>query len=1047
MSVVSCSSSTAGTTSASSTKTSAEEENLKKIFTSATAILKLYKADLDVSALGHLKVKEIAKLAKTVLLLIPLKNDPKNAQDILSSFFLDLPFGNHSKHAHDGLSSFLLAKANRKERSCYASLWEDCEASAIQKANSQRDIARILAFEGFKHSSDQPLIAACPSHIQRQTNLDLIASIARDCTQLLGPFWRKIQAELTPEITEYQENIKECKNSQQESNTSYALAMHTYYFASRSLKNLQTSISRLFHINQRCALLNTLPVALHLEDRLAALGKSCLGDIQQTVTSLNEMLGRHEAWVALTTGVEPVSASAITFLDSIASELDAVRVQTTQDIKDYLDGIYHLESSFKEIAVSYHQRVDFFQRLQGILADGVMRSSSNNIATNEPIENLLDMYLKQRKLYFEKILKILNPARQENKHARLLLSKFAKIFKMMKDTGEKQFQQKDTSLYLFFYKLSSRCRIVSTNRKYCWNLNTLKSVYKSVAEEANKKSAVRQRTLLSQKQIDEEEVGRTASLIRNLETLKQSVSLVAEGIFSPLQSVNFFAMQEREKKASFVLDDFLRSLQVEEEAELLKNLCEKTEKADKETNESSIESSMDDLDEQPALAIANIASAPEELPPPDFIASTFNTPSAKLVFDLLHYLKEWHFKDSPSLIPPSRIPLRASNDVLAVHQQLYALSCFANALEILESVSNASHRACLVQFACLFGHQFLEQGLAEKLLKSYPQAFPSHSLREMLAVLEIQMNQNLWLDHVDAGTLFHRYTWNIESNRGHPFSFALRHIRENNPKTTNEFCEGLSAWVATAVEFNIVILSQNCPAERQGLLRRIQSTYESFQKAPVGSTAKATAEQAPLSRGNADALTKWENSLTQDSLVLIDARLKHLGAVLESRDKALLNARNHLTNLINAIGLLKQAPQQRFLHFHLVMLLISTQYFVENIGVHLKGLIGHDLTIYALEEGLEKQQIEMLGLINVQKGSEYPFSYFAHRPGTVLMDTLSELYMRSYEATFLGDGAVPSGMASKSLAQLQKIVSDYGVSFAKLIHALMRKHLSDSNSR
>lgn len=996
-------------------------ELLHKKMEAIARIFNVYQVDITCDHLKFFKLKDIINLGKTILLLLPLREASVKAKSALLTFFSN----------------------ERNEKGLYEEFWKNCGVSAQNQGHYGSSLAEIQALEKYQDFAEKSLASTLPSQSQSQTNLQLVAALAKELSQFVEPIWANLHQDLNKEIISQQETIKNAdaakrhligvvraaKTSGKVYKVEFGLVESTFNFCSRQLKYLHhITTNKIPKLKFLCTHLDlSFPSASRQVETLLLLGKNFLQQVNKTNEQLVEKLASYEGAMALTSGVDTRSIAALRYLKTIKKSLDEIQTKLWINLRDRVTDLKNsLNAEVLNSQINQEQRAEFFRSIVYTLIDnGTLRAE-----LNKAFETIIIEYSKER----ESICKKLHPLFFALYHEETLtqhamrdqIMQFLDLIpEAQKHLEEEELKGRDSiNISNFLELIEGYFHYTLPREDFIQPFQAWINKFKSDLQKDNK-AKIEAGLPYTSPTLSAKEVRRVEEMAMKVQRLNQSVIALCGRVFPALEAVRTTAAQVKEKESSLKLDSFLYTLKLEEQAALANRFSAAA------AQEHKIERS-ETRPESPVTAATATAAAPgralveSEMPLPTPVC--VQSATAKLAFDLLHYLKTWHGMQT---LPPARIAFEADRPTQARHQQIYFLNCLANVLELLDRRPTSA----LVQFACLFGHLSLEQGLTERHLRAFPNGFLSHSLREMLEDLGIRIGSNPWTDE-DCGTLAHRYAWNMTGG----LSFALRHIRENHPKTTDEFCEKRSKWMEGAAQFNIEVLSHGCPAEKQALLKRIQSVLEVFGKNTSTANKASVEEHAKNALPRAHVLTEWEGKLKK-SISAIDASIKAHAA---GEVPYLFNARNHLLNLIAAINLFKQYPQQAFLHVHLQMMLISAQYFAENLGIHLSQWVDHSLYSYGLEEGLKKEEEATLKIINVEKGSEYPYSYFAYnRTPSALMRILSDLYAQSFEAQFLGDGAVPSGMAAKSHAELQTTVSDLAIRFARLAQALVQKHLSE----
>lgn len=467
------------------------------------------------------------------------------------------------------------------------------------------------------------------------------------------------------------------------------------------------------------------------------------------------------------------------------------------------------------------------------------------------------------------------------------------------------------------------------------------------------------------------------------------------------------------KLAEANADENLLLLQAEEEA-AERTALERAEQSKKKR---------EGMAKHAAAALAQ-AAAPLALPrttPPsatevelviDLAPSPYNTQSSKLIFNLRQCVAEFH-QINLDRTAVNNISLQDLSIVeRAVYNQLNAMDSLIAALQIYENCSDAD-KASAIRLILLWGYLVLEQaataGLSETVLV--------HDLAFLLDKIGIA-EDSVWRQHVRQGTFYFRYPWNFtlnESNSSH--TFALRHIREGSDKTVEEFNKHYRTWVEELAKTEMRILSLRASDAQRPILVRIQALISSFQKSAT--STRVDCATSALSKEQSASIVVCENALKQ-AFEGFQKRLTAATPLSEQMRNVLLNARQHLNNLQDALSFFRQFPQQRFLHMHLHFMLFSAQYFAENIGYYLSlqngddwrtHSIAHYSKMHHLADELSAEQQSTLHFIDIGKGSEYYANLGDLVPESPFL-FLEELKIYAKEAFLMGEGAVPGQIAT-----------------------------------
>lgn len=480
----------------------------------------------------------------------------------------------------------------------------------------------------------------------------------------------------------------------------------------------------------------------------------------------------------------------------------------------------------------------------------------------------------------------------------------------------------------------------------------------------------------------------------------------------------------------------LNALLLEENTERLQRLAEEAKAEAKAKKQSTA------TPEAAAAALVEPQAPPVEPPKPasapsQVVPVCFRVSNVQVLFELRHLIAQWHGFDPATVMPPSSAK-STSLSVLAKQQQVYAFDGFLTALELYALCKEPQDRIAASQLVLQWGYLMLEQGITVKHAEKFPKRFLMHDLRQLLRDLGIQPGDNFWTQHAPSNTLYHRYPDYYARLAGDKMPLALLHAQKTDDTTLQQIDRSMLQLQQGAAAMQVAVLAHQSP--EHPLVKQAQKVASALQ-----ANAKTESEQKDVEALNpihSKTLDEWEKKLK--------AQLELLGKTEASEQAApsLANARHHLQNLLRGLGLLKRFPQQCYLHILTHSMLSSIKDFAENYGSFLaaqagRELVTHDLRAFDLDQilGSKHPAQKTLKEINIFKGNEYTFSYFAIHPAdkvSPLMVVLSELYQRSQEAIFMGSGAIPSGaVKAKDVATLQGDVVALAVRFAELATALI----------
>lgn len=507
--------------------------------------------------------------------------------------------------------------------------------------------------------------------------------------------------------------------------------------------------------------------------------------------------------------------------------------------------------------------------------------------------------------------------------------------------------------------------------------------------------------------------------------LRNSFELLGN-LFATFSSIQRGVKQVDEKEKNLLANRTFQILEIEEAAEEqavreAQEAAKKKKSAEDEKQKAAVATSS-----AVALSAVTLPSVRTFVPVPVLPSSPFASQAGQFVFELRHAISQWHGIDPQRILVPAQIAesdLSRSN--LAAYTELYALDCSQIAFEALAACRNTPEEAPASQIALLWAFLMLEQGATPGYLKEFPdQLLLPHHLPTLLSGLGVDPN-NIWLEEAAKVTVQYRYPWNESQSE----PLALRLIREANGKTLDDFHS--KKWLKDAAQIKFVVLSRQASAEQQPLLKHIHGIMESHLN--VDQQSKTAAAQERIKEGRLD-----------EALQKLGKTAAALTAPSQAEEKAALrNALHHLSMLQSALRMHARLPQQRFLHLHLQTMLIAIQYFTENLGTYLSfqqiegGWPTHVLETYLKDYGLGNEQLNKKLLntlrdIDVRKGSELPYHFFAKGlRHSAVMNDLSFLYECSREAVLLGGHR--SGLNQ---------VTNWANRFVQLANALVNAHFS-----
>lgn len=533
---------------------------------------------------------------------------------------------------------------------------------------------------------------------------------------------------------------------------------------------------------------------------------------------------------------------------------------------------------------------------------------------------------------------------------------------------------------------------------------------------------------------DKDALEEIASTIEFASAILVSANILQK-LFGVLRQIQDNISQAADHSRALVADDCLNLLVWEENVHAERITAEKDEKQRAST------AAVTDTHAAAAGAAAAPLPAPEAVPAKPALPVCFSVPAIQSLFEMRCALAE-SLGMNPAVVA---LPRHCAGKVLSLsklaeYQHIHAFGEFLLTAELLFK-SSAQDQMLISQFFLQWGHLALEQGLTIEHALKFPKRLLRHELDFLLQHLGIDPKGNIWSTRASGQSLYQRYPFYYKG----VLPLALQHIRTRSAETLAEFNKSMPQWLAGAAEMHIAALQHRSAQHPQ--LATIQSASRALQATlskPLQSEADQKAAPFEITPEQAKKLDSAEKRLA-DSL----ETLQKISAD-EKGSAALLNARHHLSNLLGTLRLLKQFPQQRFLHTLAHMALSSIKNFAENYGTYLSfqsedgPVYTHVLTDLPLEAALgDNDDLKrLLKMINIGKGDDYPHAYFAHNGDNALshwMIKLNEWFAWSQEAVLLGEGAKPTGMQTKTPSALHEEVVIMSLHFVELAIALLQK--------
>lgn len=364
---------------------------------------------------------------------------------------------------------------------------------------------------------------------------------------------------------------------------------------------------------------------------------------------------------------------------------------------------------------------------------------------------------------------------------------------------------------------------------------------------------------------------------------------------------------------------------------------------------------------------------------------------------------------------------------LARYQHAFALDMLLTIVEMFERSSNEQSRVLLANLLFFLGHLANEQALTVEYLKKHSEEELTHFLYDLVTALNVGQG-NAWINEDCGGTICVRYPASLRYGND---SLSLRHsvasIEDAGQATAKEVMDGRNWILQEAMRLQCQGMAQSCNPRQSEILDSIPAMLkEDLSKCAVEGIAeddaKWTDDSAKLLEGMHGRLQTATQALT-----------KHISGLPPSEStKALRNVLYHLRNLSRLPQLVQQFPQKRFMALHFYTAFFSTQYLAENLGVYLSlqqnlELRDHNLEAYqkafGLGNHLDATLKNLLAEINVGKGSEYVYTYFAKHPTTfsALMSKFSGLYAHSRLAAMQREGIeIPQDQSKEASSAFQQ---------------------------
>lgn len=1042
-------------------------------------VLKMYDPRFTREVMGFLPLRSLSHLAQCILILLPAKKNPELAQKAFEKFLnFKRTFPQKADQYFQAYKAYL---QNCKLSPSLQNVYVGLAHSILGEFNDLATIATPLT----------PQLAPIES---RRLALMNVAQLIKEFSQFHEAFLDESSKDLSAYIGDYQESLSKLSNTKKHFKAHqktfgfdtrhfhYGHTQQLYESAIKWLKQLKLySLERVPTIKYHCSRLDmTSPHFLHQIDTVLSLGQRCKKGVEEIITPLMEGLTAFEVDLSFYSGVPATSVfSTVTMRDlyrKILSAEQSIFIHLTNVIQKFIEEVSERKKKAdkeeqkdlqKEVPETLEQ--DLFQCLAMQLDPKKNKIKQQARAHNHPADPYIERLLNECAVASEEAKKRLHSiyfsiTKSEHHADYQTRSAFTSFSLNVLDLGKYTCSNRNHLRHLHFAGLESalhrwllvfanvNSQITSRDSDEIFN-KWVENILKEASQQASSKSKK-----LNNLDILTARLSHTSTVIDKVHAFATSVHSLCQHLFTALK-------QARDQIPNITVDDVVKAddslhlLELEEESAAAQKAYADAEKLQKENLAKAAKSKA----EAEPKTVFSASKSPVQLtttakqplpPPPTRATSPLNTPFGNLVFDLRNELAAWYGMNQATVTPPADVAESfLPNSELAIHQQLYANDGLSTTLEMLAHCTRVGNKTLLIQMVLQWGYLALEQGLTAQFAKAFPHDPLRHDLSALLQGIGVQQS-NLWTEHARSQTLYHRYPWYFQASASKPLPFALRHIREENAESAKKFSTDFSKWIEDAMSLQIGILThQN---KQSAELKKMQTVLDSFRKEISGVQAKTAADKKAtetISKENDAHLSKFEKQI-QTALELLRKRFKSEPALSEDAIKALSNALHHLANLRGTLGLLRQFPQQRFMHVLLQMLASSVKNFTENLGVVLSlqqgnGWYTHSLNSYCKDYGLgEKLSSKLLSTlknIDVEKGDEYPYKYFTNisaKAASPLMLALSEFYVRSKEASLMGEGAIPGGMKKKSVAELQSEICEWAEQFAELACALTTKHLT-----
>lgn len=1047
----------------SAVQAAAESAVLKKC---VLMMLKDYDERFTNDVFGLMPIKDLANIVKTILILKVAKLKPEAAQKALNQWLMnegskeqsdELEWGNfHDFCLECGISTSLLKEYVVDFTICVAAERQDSQAPSTSNSTQ--------------------------SHLVIQN----ISRLIKEFSQLLEPFWNNITTEMDRVLIgyrQYPQRITAVKNQTKSQGVShkelvYDFVIHLADSATRLLSQLKLYChERIPKINFHCSRLDLQsPDFFRQSMIISSVVKRAWARVDEITQKLSKEFSLYESNSSLNFGIPAQTENAKELQSNLYLHPYMAQFTLCKDLILFLGTFSNDKSNEAFICQTISHKalnkwlsfiVETFKdgKFAGVKKDEAKKKEDATLSSKESdfIKSLISCSAAAIKKFRQSLYDFYLDSFKSPRHAEMRtefeMKKTIEIFeRLSKEVRFDLLPKNDVKvliealLNLFILIQQEMDRGAKSEDNYNQWLENEAQVAKEAWGKLKGKGVI---VLASD---IKGEFEHAVQMVKKADALRISISKIAS-LVNMLDAFRVRSQETTAKDNGLKADACLHNLQLEEEAAAAKKAYEDAEQAQKKKSAAD--------EKQKKEASAKSSTPPPETvtftpttkqairPAPTRATSRFNTPTVHLLFELRNGLAQYYGIDPAQIcLPISMSGTQPTPSEIAVRQQLYANDCLMTALEIRSKCTDFNDLALVNQLVLQWGYSALEQGLSTEYAKAFPMNSLQHDLAMLLHSLGVSLN-NIWTEHAASHTLYQRYPWYFTASGNSALPIALQIIREKDGAAAKKFGDDLPKWVEEAASLQVKVAAHKCTNKQNIQIKTIEAVVEKLRK--IGSLkSKESSEvdqKEALSKKNESVLNVCVKKLNK-ALQLFQGNIKARNDLSDDALKALKNAAHHLLNLRNGLGLFKRFPQQRFMHLHLQALHASIKNFSENLGVVLSyqqgdGWYTHSLQTYHEHYGLAQkfssEILQTLAMIDVEKGDEYPFKYFAHHSAknvSKLMHVLNEFYARSQEAILIGEGAVPAGLKSKDVSALQAELTDWAQRFTELASTLATTHLS-----